>query len=55
MDIAWIIARQLVRFGIEQAVDRMFGMFQLILTAQVKEGTELGVQGLGVEGMGGGD
>ena len=55
MDIAWIIARQFVRFWIEQAVDRIFETFQLILIGEVEEGTEVGVQGLAIEGMGGGD
>ena len=33
----------------------MFERFQLSLTSQVQEGTELGLEGSGVEGRAGGD
>ena len=49
------VGKVFVRFLLEQAVDRIFQKFQLSLTSQVEEGTELVVEGLGVEGMAGGD
>ena len=49
------VGKVFVRFLLEQAVDRIFQKFQLSLTSQVEEGTELGVEGSGVEGMAGGD
>ena len=55
MDMLITIGKVFVRFLVEQAVDRIFQTFQLSLTSQVEEGTELGVEGSGVEGMVGGD
>ena len=55
MDMFLTMGKVFVRFLLEQAVDRIFQKFQLSLTSQVEEGTELGVEGSGVEGMAGGE
>ena len=49
MDIAIAIARQFVKYWLEKAVD---SLFKFIQTGEVKEGTEVGVQGGGDEEMG---
>ena len=49
------IGKLCLRFLVEVTVDWMFKRFELSLTSQVQEGTELGVEGSGVEGRAGGD